>query len=425
MIAAPHKDCQPQWTSLGQGLRGDILVASPQRLTFSSRFPPAAERSALHCPSRSYSAFLANSMTGFMQRTREPEADLIDRLSAAFASVPGLALEGVERAADARKGDADAIIRVTIAGRPQAIAVKLELIVHPREAREAIWRLRDLLRRLPPGEAATPLLAAHAISLSGRNLLIEHGIGYFDLGGSLYLPAPGSLVMIDRPPPRRVGKMIDSIFEGKSAHVLHAVFDRREKWGTVADFAVPAHAVASTASRALTELERREWVEARGRGPAKLRRISQPGAMLDGWTDYLRRQGRSGFHRYHVPIGNPVALMHRIHEVCREMSVAYALTGEGAAQLYAPSDSNISGIRCRMIAGEAQRTILQALGARPVSDGWNLGVIDAGSIDDLFIAGQSNGVVLASPLQVYLDLMQGSESAREFAAHLRREKLDA
>jgi hypothetical protein len=66
--------------------------------------------------------------------------------------------------------------------------------------------------------------------------------------------------------------------------------------------------------------------------------------------------------------------------VCvHRVEIDYAVTHEAAAQHYAPFLSNVSQVRIRLPAGSATEAALGELGARPVSEGANLVVIDAKS----------------------------------------------
>ena len=53
----------------------------------------------------------------------------------------------------------------------------------------------------------------------------------------------------------------------------------------------------------------------------------------------------------------------------------------------------------------------------------NLAVIETKSAGELLFRQQVGGVWLASPIQIYLDLLRGEGRAKEMAEHLRREKI--
>src|SRR3546814_12147628 len=73
----------------------------------------------------------------------------------------------------------------------------LELVVEakrelfPRDVRQQIWQLRDYLDQMDGAGERVAMLIAGAISKGARDILQQESIGYFDLGGSLFIPAIG------------------------------------------------------------------------------------------------------------------------------------------------------------------------------------------------------------------------------------------
>ncbi len=63
------------------------------------------------------------------------------------------------------------------------------------------------------------------------------------------------------------------------------------------------------------------------------------------------------------------------------------------------------------------------LGARAVNEGANLTVIEAKSPGELLFRERIGDVWLASPIQVYLDLLGGEGRAKEMAEHLRKDRI--
>ena len=103
--------------------------------------------------------------------------------------------------------------------------------------------------------------------------------------------------------------------------------------------------------------------------------------------------------------------------------VGYAVSYEAAAQRYAPFLSGISQVRTRLLASAGADTAMAELDARIVNEGANLAVIETKSAGELLFRQQVGGVWLASPIQVYLDLLRGEGRAKEMAQHLRRERI--
>jgi hypothetical protein len=117
--------------------------------------------------------------------------------------------------------------------------------------------------------------------------------------------------------------------------VLHALLTRHPTWVGVKELAEQAQVSPATASQVLTELERFDWVEARGQGPSKERHLREPGALLDAWTKQVVALRPAPLRRFDVPGARAEALVDRITEALDLQSVDYAITHEAAAQRYA------------------------------------------------------------------------------------------
>lgn len=355
------------------------------------------------------------------------ERELLDGLVDAIGSLPeGQAWIGGREVAIGPRGRVDAIVEALVAGRPLQLIVEARREAFPRDVRETIWQLRNYLAHLPDGgREIVPFFVARAISPGARDILREEGIGFYDLGGTLYIPAKQAFVYIDRPAPRKSNKIFDSVFQGQKARVVRAVFARRYDWLSVKEIAEETEVSPATASATLSEMERREWVDVEGAGPSKLRRLRSPSLLLDAWAEYIADQKPPKIERYYVPSADAERLAQRLDQACRQADAAYAVTSEAAAQAYAPYLSSISQIRCRIVPGPRQRDALETLQARPVSEGWNLGLIETRARGDITVGERLSGICLAEPLQVYLDLLQGAGRSKEMAAHLRAERLEA
>ena len=63
------------------------------------------------------------------------------------------------------------------------------------------------------------------------------------------------------------------------------------------------------------------------------------------------------------------------------------------------------------------------LGARFVNEGANLAIIEAKSPGELLFREKVGGLWLASPIQIYLDLLLGEGRSKEMAEHFRKERI--
>lgn len=62
-------------------------------------------------------------------------------------------------------------------------------------------------------------------------------------------------------------------------------------------------------------------------------------------------------------------------------------------------------------------------GMRVGNEGASLVLIETKSAGELLFRQNVGGVCLASPVQVYLDLLRGEGRAKELAGHLRKERI--
>lgn len=357
-----------------------------------------------------------------MNESTLAEHALMEQLLASLGELPDVHAElaGSEPAVQAA-GRIDAQVDLHVAGKSIVLLVVARKSVYPRDVRQALWQLKSLQR----GDDADVqhLLVAESLSPGAKELLRAEGIGYFDSGGSLFLPAPGAYIYIDKPAPKALEKSTRSLFSRRRAQVLYALLVNHEKWFGVTEVAAQAQVAPSTASDVLSELERFDWLVSRGQGPSKERHLREPGALLDAWVKQFAMQRAPVLRRYFVPGLKSDALIDRLGQMFDAHQVAYAVSYEAAAQRYAPFLSGISQVRVRLLPSTRAETAITELGARVVNEGANLAVIEMKSAGELLFRQNVGGVWLASPVQVYLDLLRGEGRAKEMAEHLRKERI--
>lgn len=355
------------------------------------------------------------------------EHQLVSRLVDALRELPDVHADVVRGELSGGRPDRglDAAVDLHVAGKSLAVLVEAKKAVYPRDVRQVIWQIRDASRAWAgnhPGEVVS-LIAAESISPGAKELLRSEGVGYYDSGGSLYLPAPGIYLYIDKPPPKTLVKSIRSLFSGRRAQVLHALLLHRQAWFGVTELAQLAQVSPATTSQVLTELERFDWLEEKGQGPNKERNLREPTALLDAWAKQVKIDQTPALSRYYVPATKPEALAMRVAEALEGRGVEYAISHEAAAQRLAPFLSNVSQVRLRMLPGHATDSALSDLGARLVTEGANLAVIETKSTGELLFRERMNGLWLASPIQIYLDLVCGEGRSKEMAEHFRKERI--
>lgn len=355
------------------------------------------------------------------------EKQLIDQFLEALRGLPGVQAQlgpliqpsGPDRGYDAR-------VDLKVSGKAATLLIVVKKTLYPRDVRQMLWQFQAFARRWPQSaeeRQTVSMLVAQSISPGAKDLLRNERVGYYDSGGSLFLPAHNIYVYVDKPLPKTLSKSIRSLFSGRRAQVLHMLLMRYGKWFGVKETAELARVSPTTASQVLTELERFDWVVSRGQGPAKERILQEPGALLDAWAKQVEVMRPLAMRRYFVPSVRAEGLVQKFAEVCAAPKTEYAITHEAAGQLYAPFLSTVSQVHCRVMAGAPADRVLGALDAHVVDHGANLVIIEVNSSGELLFRELKDGIWLASPVQVYLDLIRGEGRSREMAKHLRQERI--
>ena len=356
------------------------------------------------------------------------ERRLVEHFLEALRALPGVDAEQEPCQRDGLRPGLriDAQVGLKVAGKPLTLLIEVKKALYPRDVRQILWRFKEFSGSFlnePQAPEVVFVLIAESISPGAQELLRQEWVGYYDSGGSLFVPAHGLYLYVDKPMTRALSRSIRSLFSRRRAHVLHALLTRPDDWFGVIALAKRSGVSPATASQVLTELERYDWVVSRGRGPNKERHLREPAALLDAWAKHVAVMPAPAMRRYFVPAIQPDGLTQRMDRIFAAHGVEYAVTEVAAAQCYAPFLSRVSQVRCRLVTSQAADEAIDEVGARRVTEGTNLVVIEATSPGDLLFRQQVNGIWLASPIQVYLDLVHSEGRSKEMAEHLRRERI--
>lgn len=355
------------------------------------------------------------------------ERETIEKLLATLQELPGVHAEPPKwnvELPDRHRRRGDAEIDLMVADRHYRLLVEVKKSLFPRDVQQALWQFQDYARARGRNETIIPILAAESISPGSKELLRQEKVGYYDTGGSLFIPARGAYFYIDKPPARKISKSVRALFRGKRAQVLHALLHDPEPWFSVKTLAEMAKVSPATASETLTALEKFDWLASRGQGPSKERRLAQPGALLDDWKKQVLAGPKPSLRRYYVPAASDHDdRASRLGQACDARDLEYVITQEAAAQRYAPFLSAISRVSCRIAPGRPLDGVLKELDAREVTEGANLLIIETRSEGEFLFKERLGSLWFADPVQVYLDLLWAAGRAQEAAEHLRRERI--
>lgn len=322
-------------------------------------------------------------------------------------NIPGLSV--VQEPAGPDRGS-DAIVRFADNRIPVAIEFK------QRANTATAWQLTHLAQT----RANTPLLlVAGQTTRKAREVLRKHGIAVVDGLGNAHIELPGLLFHLEgRRKPRGAGAPATRL-RGKSGNVAQALLLHPERAWQIADLARVAQVSTALAHRVLTRLEREDVVVAEGAGPRRVRRITNPTALLDLWAEEnVERPTRT--HAY-LLAQTPERLIRALGDRLGSSRIDYALTGAAAGSLVAPFITTVPVVEVWVQATAAAEQFCTAVGAETVADGHNLVFLQGRDDTPLAFREQSSDLWVVNQFRLYIDLRRDPRRGREQADHLRRE----
>lgn len=322
---------------------------------------------------------------------------LVERLPAGWSA--RLKSEGGRRTKGGRRR-IEALIEVEGGdGRSATLIVEVKRAVDGRTVGPLRQQLATILEDFPEGQG---LVMARYLSPPVREKLTEAGLSYVDATGNIRveIESPGLFLSdrgADRDPWRGPGRPRGTLKGEPAARVVRAVTDIARPW-TMRQLVNTSGASTGATYRVVGYLER-EGLAARDEAGM---------VTVPDWVQILRRwSGDYGFLRTNritqwiAPRGLP-DLTKRIRTATD--SVRYAVTGSQAAAEWA----SYAPARAAMIYVEDARRASEVWGLRPTDASANV-VLAEPKFDVVFERTITNeeGVVIAAPTQVAVDLMTG------------------
>lgn len=307
----------------------------------------------------------------------------------------------------------DAVLEIDApTGEVATLLVEAKRVVEGRDV-QAIREQVSAYATDWPG--AHGLVAARYLSPPVRARLAEEGLSYVDATGNVRLevPSPGLFVSdrgADRDPWRGPGRPLGTLKGEPAARMVRALVDLSGPW-SVRELVKVARVSTGAAYRVLDYLQREDLAR---REPDARVVVPDWVRLLRRWSDDYGFTRNSQVSRWVTPRGLP-RLLEQIASA--DGAVRYAVTGTLAAAewaAYAPA-------RSAMIYVDEAETAARTWGLRPADAGANVMLAEP-RFDVVFERGLTNaeGVALAAPAQVVVDLMTGPGRSPSEAEELLR-----
>lgn len=302
----------------------------------------------------------------------------------------------------------DAILSFADQRAPIALEVK-------QEANAATaWQL---VHEAEKHSAARLLLIAGATTAEAREILEEHGIAVIDGLGNAHIELPGLLFHLEGR--RRPAQSRPTRLQGKAGVAAQALLLDPDRDWTVQELAREADVAAGLAHRVLTRLENEGVVTSEGRGPRRVRQVSNSTALLDLWAE--EQADRSTRTPAYLLAQTPRQLVDRLGANLGKADVDYALTGAAGASLVAPFITALPVADVWVAATAAPEELHAAAGTNAVTEGHNVVFLQAKDDTPLAFRQRWHDLWLANQFRLYADLRRDPRRGREQANHLREE----
>ena len=253
-----------------------------------------------------------------------------------------------------------------------------------------------------------------------REILDEAGIGSVDGLGNVRLALPGLLLRIASIARARRPRARASL-SGKSGLVVQAILLDVERSWHVSDLVQRCGVSAGLVHRVLRRLEDEGVVMAHGAGPSKVRRLSNPAALLDLWAEE---------HRDHLTRQPAFVLAQTTNQMIGALcagletsEVDYALTGSAAAVRIAPFVTSVPVAEVWLASTADASEVCEELGATSVESGPNVVLLQERDDAPLAFRTRQGGAWMANVFRLYVDLRRDQRRGREQSDHLRREMI--
>ena len=320
---------------------------------------------------------------------------------------PGIT--AIDREPRGRDRGVDAVIH--FAGKRAPVAVEMKRRANAATA----WQLVEYAR----GQPDTPvLLIADETTAEAREILERHGVGVIDGLGNAHVELPGLLLHLEGRGRSGAGSP-PSRLSGKAGLVAQALLLQPQRDWHVQDLAEEAEVSAGLAHRVVTRLEREGIATAAGAGPQRVRRVTNPAALLDLWAEENVDRPRRTLG--HLLAQTPQRLIATLGNNLGGAGIDYAVTGAAAASLMAPFVTAIPVVNLWVSAKAAREELLSEAGAEPVTDGENVVFLQGKDDTPLRFREEHKGVWTANRFRLYVELLHDPRRGREQAEHLRQE----
>lgn len=336
------------------------------------------------------------------------DQNAINALQECLERVPFLQIDRIEQ----YEGDSgmDFQVWVRAQGQPRLLLAQVKNNGQPRLAHLAVYELKN---RLGNKLDAYGIFIAPYISPDAGKICEEAGIGYLDLAGNCLLSFETIYIRQTGAPNPKVQKRdLRSLYSPKAERILRAMLNEPRRTWKVAELAQAVDVSLGQVANVKKLLADREWLGVNNTGMY----LSEPGALLDDWSKAYNYNRNQIYEFYSLT--EPAKTEARLAEACERLCIRYALTSFSGAIRIAPMVRYNRAVA--YVQGDLSVIAAEA-GIKPVDSGPNVILLTPYDEGVFYAAEPIGGIMTATPVQVYLDVISSRARGQEAADAIRRE----
>jgi len=287
----------------------------------------------------------------------------------------------------------------------QLLLIEIKSTGQPKPVREGV---NQILRYKKLNPDSYGVIVAPYISTRSASICLKEGVGYLDFAGNCFLSFQQVYISKEgQPNPFGQERSLRSLYAPKASRILRVLLANPiEKIWKVKELCKESDVSIGLVSNVKKLLDEREWIEDHKVGFS----LSDPGALLREWSEnYSYRKNRI---RDFYSLQGISEIESQIAEACSEADVEYALTGFSGAARMAPA---VRYQRVMSYVGEGIDRLSRRLELKKVGSGANISLLEPYDEGVLYGSKEVDGILVASPIQVYLDIKgfrgRGEEAA--------------
>jgi hypothetical protein len=336
----------------------------------------------------------------------------IQALKECLQLIPSVEIVSLEQEAQDR--GADLLMYVRTRSANQLIFVEMKSPGTPKNVRNAVNSLSSVLRRNPAGYG---MVVAPYVSPKSAEICASAGMGYLDLSGNCRIAFQE--VFINRENflnkyPYKAG--LSTLYSPKAERILRVLLTYPYRpWKTLA-LADVAQVSPGMITHVRKKLDEEEWIESTSEGF----QLAEPAKLLQDWAENYSFRRSSALDCYSTK--NLAEVEKEIAEACDTLSISYALTSFSASNRLAPMVRNP---RVTAYIDQNVNRLAEQLSLKPVESGANISLVSPYDAGVFWNAQEVNGIKIATPIQVYLDLVNNRGRGEEAATFLYKEVIEA